>query len=108
LTVYSTVVDTPAPGLALIDAGSKVFSGDKTSTGISGRCVEVPSLVVSRVSEEHGFVTGEGVDDLKIGQRLRFVPAHVCPVVNLADRVRLIDDGRVEETWKVDARGRCD
>lgn len=108
LTVYSTVVDLPAPGLALIDAGSKVFSGDKTPAAISGRCIEFPSLVVSRVNEEHGYLTGEGVDDLKIGQRLRFVPAHVCPVVNLADCVRLIDDGVVEETWKVDARGRSD
>lgn len=108
LTVYSTVVDMPAPGLALIDAGSKVFSGDKTPAGISGRCIECPSLVVSRVNEEHGYITGEGVDDLKIGQRLRFVPAHVCPVVNLADRVRLINGGMVEETWKVDARGRSD
>jgi len=108
LTIYSTVVDLPAPGLALIDAGSKVFSGDKTPAAISGRCQELPSLVVSRVSEEHGYVTGDGVDNLKIGQRLRFVPAHVCPVVNLADCVRLIDGEMVEETWKVDARGRSD
>lgn len=108
LTVYATVVDRPESGLALIDAGSKVFSGDKTPGLISGRCVEHPSLVVSRVSEEHGFLTGEGVDDLRIGQRLRFVPAHVCAVVNLAEHVRVVEGGNVEETWKVDARGRSD
>ncbi len=108
LTVYATVVDLPEPGLALIDAGSKVFSGDKTPQGLSGRCVEFPSLEVSRVSEEHGFLTGPGVDDLKVGQRLRFVPAHICAVVNLADRVRLVHREIVEDTWRVDARGRSD
>ncbi len=108
LSVYTTVVDLPEPGLALIDAGSKVFSGDKTPHGLSGRCVEFPSIEVSRVSEEHGFLTGPGVDKLKIGQRLRFVPAHVCAVVNLADRVRLVDCDIVEDTWRVDARGRSD
>lgn len=108
LTIYATVVDTPTRDLALIDAGSKVFSGDKTPALISGRCVEFPSLVVSRVSEEHGCITGEGVEKLRIGQRLQFVPAHVCPVVNLADRVRVVDGGVVGDTWKVDGRGRSD
>jgi len=108
LTVLATVVDRPAPDLALIDAGSKVFSGDKTAEKWSGRCMEFPSLLVTRVSEEHGFVTGDGVDQLRIGDRLRFVPAHVCPVVNLAERVHVIEDGRWTDTWTVDARGRSD
>ncbi len=108
LTVYSTVVDLPEPGLALIDAGSKMFSGDKTPDGVSGRCVEISSLRVTRVSEEHGFVTGAGVDKLKIGQRLRFIPAHVCAVVNLADKVRLVHREVIEDTWQVNARGRSD
>jgi len=108
LTIYTTVVDRPTDGLALIDAGSKVFSGDKTKRAVSGRCVEIPTLEVSRVNEEHGYVTGEGVDQLKVGQRLRFVPAHVCTVVNLADCVRMIDGEKIIETWRVDARGRSD
>ena len=108
LTVLATVVDRPDRDLALIDAGSKVFSGDKTPSGLSGRCREHPSLVVSRVNEEHGFVTGAGVEHLAIGQRLRFIPAHVCPVVNLADRVHLLDEETVRESWPVDARGRSD
>ncbi|MFZ4682393.1 MAG: alanine racemase [Terrimicrobiaceae bacterium] len=108
LTVLATVVDRPDNSLALIDAGSKVFSGDKTPSGLSGRCLEFPALTVSRVNEEHGYVTGDGVDQLEIGQRLRFLPAHVCPVVNLTDRVHVVEDGVVRETWPVDARGRSD
>lgn len=108
LSVLATVIDRPEPGLALIDAGSKVFSSDKMPDGLVARCVEHPSLVVKRLSEEHGFVTGEGVDDLRLGERLRFTPAHVCPVVNLASRVHLVRRGEVIASWLVDARGRSD
>lgn len=108
LTILATVVDRPDPSLALIDAGSKVFSGDKTPAGLSGRCLEHPSLAVTRVSEEHGHVTGEGVESLEIGQRLRFLPAHVCPVVNLAASVHVLEGEAVRESWPVDARGRSD
>lgn len=108
LTILATVVDRPDKSLALIDAGSKVFSGDKTASGLSGRCLEYPSLAVTRVNEEHGYVTGDGVEHLEIGQRLRFVPAHVCPVVNLAACVYAVEGDEVLEIWPVDARGRSD
>jgi len=105
LTILATVVDRPDKNLALIDAGSKVFSGDKTAGGLSGRCLEYPALTVTRVNEEHGYVTGEGIDQLEIGQRLRFQPAHVCAVVNLASQVYLLEGDGIRETWPVDARG---
>ncbi len=107
LIIFATVVDRPTPDLALIDAGAKVFSSDKSANGLFARCVEHPTLAVTRLSEEHGFLTGVGVDALRVGQRLRFQPAHVCPVVNLASHVHVIRDGDIE-TWPVDARGRSD
>lgn len=108
LNILATVVDRPEPGVVLIDAGSKVFSSDRNAEGLSGRSQDIRTLVVNRFSEEHGFVTGEGVDQLILGQRLRFQPAHVCPVVNLASKVFLVRDGRVLDIWPVDARGRSD
>lgn len=108
LTIIGTVIDLPTCDLALIDAGSKVFSSDKTTGGIFARCVERPEIVVTRLSEEHGFLSGPGVNDLRVGDRLRFIPAHVCPVVNLASHVHLVRGAGVLETWDVDARGRSD
>ncbi len=105
LTILATVVDIPTPELALIDAGSKVFSSDRTPEGIFGREFERRDLQVTRVSEEHGFVTGSDVGSLQIGQRLRFVPAHVCPVINLADWVIPIEGNKILERWRVDGRG---
>jgi D-serine deaminase-like pyridoxal phosphate-dependent protein len=108
LNVLATVVDRPVKDLALIDAGSKTFSNDRTPDGILARCVERPGLLVTRLSEEHGFLSGPGVNELQLGERLRFIPAHVCPVVNLASQVHVLQGQHVVNTWNVDARGRSD
>lgn len=108
LTVLTTVIDKPEPGLVLIDAGTKVLSSDHTPKGLHGRDLTRPSIQLTRVTEEHGFLTGEGVDDLRIGERLRLIPAHVCSVPNLASRVYLVDGNSVIDTWTVEGRGRSD
>jgi D-serine deaminase-like pyridoxal phosphate-dependent protein len=107
LNVLATVVDKPEPGLALIDAGSKTFSSDRTADGIFALAADDRDLSVQRVNEEHGFVRGTAVDSLRIGERVRFIPAHVCPVVNLTDEVVVTENGDVAEKWRVEARGRA-
>lgn len=106
LHVLATVVDKPEPGLALIDAGSKTFSSDRTPANIFAMAVDGRDLAVMRVNEEHGYVRGAAVDALRVGERVLFMPAHVCTVVNLTDEVVVTDAGRVVDTWRVEARGR--
>jgi D-serine deaminase-like pyridoxal phosphate-dependent protein len=106
--VLVTVVDRPEPGLALIDAGSKVFSSDKSPEGVHAMAVDGRDLQVVRVNEEHGFVRGGDVDALRIGDRLKLMVAHVCPVINLTDRVVVTEENQVVGRWRVDARGRVD
>jgi D-serine deaminase-like pyridoxal phosphate-dependent protein len=106
LTVLATVVDKPEPGLALIDAGSKTFSSDKTAEGVHGLVTDGRDLKVARVNEEHGYVRGRDVDALRIGDRLVIEPAHVCTVVNLTDEVVVTENGKFSALWSVDARGR--
>ena len=105
LTVLSTVIDHPEPGLALIDAGSKVLSPDKLANGISAREVGNFEIRITRLSEEHGFASLPTGFLPTIAGRWRFVPAHVCPVVNLASEVHLVDGDDILETWCVEARG---
>jgi D-serine deaminase-like pyridoxal phosphate-dependent protein len=105
LTVLATVVDKPADDLALIDAGTKVFSSDKSAAGIAGREQNLRSIVVEKMNEEHGYLRGEELKKVSIGQRLRFVPAHVCTVVNLTSTVRVVNGDEVVATWNVEARG---
>lgn len=106
LSILATVIDLPESGLALIDAGSKVFSSDRSAGGIFGRGRDHKHLTVSRLSEEHGFVTCVHGPSPAIGDVIRFIPAHVCPVVNLASEVHVFVGTELIETWRVDARGK--
>lgn len=109
LTVLGTVVDRPEPSLALLDTGSKTLTSDRTPDGRHGTLLDPNrrAIGITRCSEEHGFATGPDVDGLRVGERVRIVPAHVCPVVNLADEVTVLDEnGEAGETWRVTARGK--
>lgn len=106
LTVLSTVIDRPEPGLALVDCGTKTLSSDKSTLGLMGRPIDGRDFALTRANEEHGFVEGAEVDQLQIGEKVRWITAHVCPVVNLTDRLTIFDGDSVLETWPVDARGR--
>ncbi len=105
LTVLAMVVDRPEPELALLDAGSKTLSGDRTPDGWSACGLDLRDVYVKRCSEEHGWTSGDGVGGLQIGRRIRLVPAHVCPVVNLADSVTVVREEAILTTWRVAARG---
>ena len=105
LHVLATVIDRPEPGLALIDAGSKTFSSDGTPAGWRGASADGRDLAVVRTNEEHGYIRGADVEQLCVGDRLRFVPAHVCTVVNLTDEVVVTAGDEVVDRWPVDARG---
>ena len=116
LTVLATVVSRNESYL-IIDAGSKVLSSDRGAHGtdaVAGCGLAFPigpeddladGLNVVKLSEEHGFVE-HGGHDLRIGTKLRLVPNHACPVVNLADELVIVSGDREVARWRVAARGK--
>ena len=105
LCMAATVVDKPEPGLALIDAGSKVFSSDKNPNfPYNALPLDGSDYALTRMSEEHGFLTGPDTARLSLGQVVTLIPAHVCPVVNLSERYSVFKDGAFEHI-PVEARG---
>lgn len=104
--VLATVVSTPTPDRAVIDAGSKVLSSDLLGLTDHGHVVGHPEIRITGLSEEHGVLAVDPGRPLKIGDRIRIVPNHVCVVSNLFDRIWIeAKDGGLEEV-AVDARGR--
>jgi len=49
---------------------------------------------------------GESDDPVEVGDRLECIVPHVCTTVNLHDTMLGVRDGRVEEIWDVQARGK--
>ncbi len=105
LSIITTVIDRPDDHLALIDAGSKVFSSDRSRAGLCGREQDHHHLTVTNLSEEHGFVTWSEGAAPAVGDILRIIPAHVCTVVNLRSEIHIARGDQILDTWKVDARG---
>jgi D-serine deaminase-like pyridoxal phosphate-dependent protein len=107
-TVLATVVSRPSADRAVVDAGTKVLSSDRLNA--PGAPADFGALAGSgwplvRASEEHGVVAVPPGAALEIGARVRIVPNHVCPVVNLFDEAFLVEGGEVVARWRVAARG---
>ncbi len=61
-----------------------------------------------RMAEAILFASAEPLSAAEIGERLRILPNHACPVSNLFDRVHLVAGDHVVATESVAARGRVD
>lgn len=118
LSVLASVVSAN-DRYAIVDAGSKVLSSDAGphgTEGVEGFGLAFPeeltigegfakdAFPVAKLSEEHGFLRLDG-RRLRVGDRLRILPNHSCPVTNLADEVVLLEDNGVQR-WPIAAAGK--
>jgi D-serine deaminase-like pyridoxal phosphate-dependent protein len=112
LTVLATVISKNAQYF-ITDAGSKTLSSDAGVHGMTGTsgfgCAypvdhyleEDNELKVDKVSEEHGMILRAG-HRLEVGDQVRIIPNHACPVANLAREYNLIGKDGIS-TFPVDA-----
>jgi D-serine deaminase-like pyridoxal phosphate-dependent protein len=109
-SVLVTVVSTAKTGQMIIDGGSKTFSSDGPAppTELSfGRVVDSPDAVFTKMNEEHGFVDlRRAGQKFNVGDRVRIIPNHVCVAMNLHECVYGIRGDSVEQTWRVEGRGK--
>ncbi len=108
LTVHVTVVSRAVTGRAVIDGGSKTFSSDPGRGGVGGfgYCLEYPDALLESMSEEHGHLNIAACSSPpKVGERLRFIPNHVCTAVNLHNEIWSARNGEIVDRWPVEARG---
>lgn len=107
LTVAVTVVSNAVPGQIIVDGGSKTFMSDRSVFEGFGRFVEDPELILTKMNEEHGYVSLNGTRRKHaIGDRLHVVPNHVCVTMNMHDEVWVHRGGEVEDRWNIAARGK--
>ncbi len=112
LRVHATVVSRPTATRAILDTGSKTLSSDlhrdlERGQGRSYGLIEAyPDAIIAALSEEHAVVQlSPGGKQPQIGERVTVVPNHCCVVSNLHDWIYGVRAGRVEQVWRVAARG---
>lgn len=105
LVVVTRVVSTPAPGRAIVDAGSKVLTSDLLGLTGHGHVLGHDDVSVTGLSEEHGTLEWSGEQKFKVGETVRIVPNHCCVVSNMVDYVWIRgEDGEIAQV-AVAARG---
>ncbi|MCO5219942.1 MAG: alanine racemase [Thermomicrobiales bacterium] len=104
----ATVVSRAAADRCVLDAGSKTLALDPNAGHKGyGYIVGHPDVIIDRLSEEHGAcVLPEGEEGFEIGDTVEVIPNHICPTINLMDRMAVVRDGEVVDYWQVAARGR--
>jgi len=105
LHVLTTVMSRPSPDRGVIDAGSKTFHFDMNRYPVA---VGDEGVEIVKFSEEHGWLIlrGQAQEKIRLGDRLEFIPYHVCPCVNQFDMLYGLRGGKVESVWPVAARGK--
>jgi len=95
LSVLSTVISVSA-GWTVADCGLKALGMDHGDPSVEGGEVWF-------CSDEH--LTFAPASPLRVGDRVRVLPAHVDPTVAYHDSLYVVDGDEVVERWDVDLRG---
>ncbi|WP_195759824.1 DSD1 family PLP-dependent enzyme [Paracoccus sp. S-4012] len=91
LFVLAQVISTPVPGRAVCDAGLKSMSGESGLPLVWGQ----EGVTATGLSDEH-TVLDDPAGALAPGDRLRLIPGHCDPTVNLHDAFVCVRNGVVE------------
>ncbi len=97
LSVLATVVSVSA-GWAVADVGLK-------SLGMDHGNPTIPGTAVWFCSDEHTTFAPEAGNAVKVGDRVRVLPAHIDPTVAMHETMYLADGDQVLDRWAVDLRG---
>jgi D-serine deaminase-like pyridoxal phosphate-dependent protein len=102
LFVYATVMSRPTAERAVLDAGLKALSVDAGFPLVA----DMPDVEYVRAADEHGKLTlHDPARRLELGEKLRLIPGHCDPTVNLYDWFVGVRGGCVEALWPITARG---
>jgi D-serine deaminase-like pyridoxal phosphate-dependent protein len=102
LFVWATVMSRPTDERAIVDAGLKALGMDSGPPNVW----DEPAAVYDRASDEHGRLVISGATNrLRLGDKVKLVPGHCDPTVNLYDWYVGVRGDRVEAIWPIVARG---
>ena len=100
--VLSTVMSHPESGRWYLDCGQKAISTDR---GFPKIINEAP-LEIETMSAEHGYAFSRtGEHPIKLGDRIKLIPANYADTFNLYDFINISSKDRLTNILRVDSRG---
>jgi D-serine deaminase-like pyridoxal phosphate-dependent protein len=107
-TILATVISTPSPGRAIVDAGSKAMATQvKPISPGFGWMKGNPGAFIDQLNDEHGYLDLTAAErGVAIGEKIELIPPRVCTALNLYDDLYLVEKGCVVDRCRVTGRGR--
>ncbi len=115
-SILATVISVhPEHGRAVVDAGALALSKDPGPIHVEAECGfgvpvtledqhHLPHLRVAALTQEHGALSGPGVEALRPGTRIRIVPNHSCLSAACFENFSVLRGTEVVDEWRP-ARG---
>jgi D-serine deaminase-like pyridoxal phosphate-dependent protein len=100
LFIWASVMSHVKPGRAIVDAGLKALSVDSGMPLVAESGAEYLGA-----SDEHGVLRVADASQFPPGRKLRLIPGHCDPTVNLYDWIVGYRNDTVEAVWPISARG---
>lgn len=111
-TVLASVISKPTDTRTILDVGAKGLTMQERTAGIcsspgKGTVLEYPETHIDSVFDEHAILCGKVFHDrVSIGDKVRIIPVHICPVCNLYDLAYLVSGGEVVQELEIACRGK--
>lgn len=103
--IVTRVVSRPAADRMTLDVGNKAVAADPPK-GSRVFLPELPDAIQDAHNEEHMVLVTSSASKYQHGDVLMAIPVHICPTSALYDRVPVISNGRILESWEVTSRNR--
>lgn len=97
LFVLTQVMSAPRSGMCVVDAGLKAMAFDSGMPLVA----DMPGVRYERASDDHGLLIADDQRRFGLGAKLKLVPGHCDPTVNLYDWFVGIRAERVETLWPI-------
>jgi D-serine deaminase-like pyridoxal phosphate-dependent protein len=94
-------VSRPAADRCVADAGHKSTTKDHALPRVHA----LDGAMVTSLNDEHATISIPASCPIRVGDRVRLVPSHTDPTMNLHDAIYAFDGERVVDVWPIAARG---
>ncbi len=102
--VISRIISKPEKGLLCLDLGHKSIAAENPHPRV--HFLNMPEAEAVLQSEEHLVLRVADDRSFSIGQVFYGVPLHICPTVALYGEAYVVENRRIQGTWKVVSRER--
>ncbi len=112
VTVLATVMSKPTDERVILDVGAKGLTAQERTVGITktpgkGTILEYPDVHIFDVYDEHAIIYNKKFHDaVKIGDKVRIIPVHICPANNLYEKAYLIKGDEVVGEYPILCKGK--